>query len=145
MTEQTYNQRLGNAIMPFHAGQRSIEYSVASRLVAGQTVSRDDLAQCATALEKSGIRGSKTIAVILDRMARREQIQWRKDIIAVHAQLRQYCRREDQCWPIHGKFSSFDRALRRVRKAMHDGLTFDDIESYRATLENEISRIVNEE
>ena len=143
MTEQTYSQKLGAAIMPYHRGQWSLEYSVASRLLAGHHVDRDDLAACAALLQSSGVRGSKVVARCLDRMARRDQIQWRKDIISVHAQLRRQCRQDDHLWPVMGRFNTFDRALRRVRAAVRAGLTFDDIESYRATLYAEISDIVN--
>jgi hypothetical protein len=52
---------------------------------------------------------------------------------------------ESHLWPINGKFNATERAIRKVRKSVRAGLFINDPESYRAILEDEITRIVNDE
>ncbi len=52
---------------------------------------------------------------------------------------------ESHLWPISGKFNATERAIRRIRKAMAEGLCFDHVEEYEGALDQEISEIVNDE
>ena len=52
---------------------------------------------------------------------------------------------ESHKWPISGKFNVTERAIRRLRDEQRKGLVFDDALSYEASLENEISKMVNDE
>lgn len=51
-------------------------------------------------------------------------------------------RDESHLWPIRGKFNVTERAIRRIRRS---GLICDDGMAYAATLDAEISQIVNGE
>lgn len=46
-------------------------------------------------------------------------------------------------WPISGEFNATERAIRRLQRLQREGLVIDDVYSYEACLEAEISRIVN--
>ena len=53
--------------------------------------------------------------------------------------------REDtsQLWPISGLFNVTERAIANIKRQMDEGLVIDDCLSYKAVIEDEISRIVN--
>lgn len=46
-------------------------------------------------------------------------------------------------WPINGAFNATDRAIARIARQEKQGLVIDCLESYKAAVEQEISRIVN--
>ena len=50
---------------------------------------------------------------------------------------------ESHKWPISGKFNVANRAINRAAKWERNGGSFDSAESYRAFLEDEVSKIVN--
>ncbi len=52
---------------------------------------------------------------------------------------------DSHLWPISGKFNATDRAIRRVRKAMSEGLDIETAEDYEEVVGNEVGRIVNNE
>lgn len=62
-------------------------------------------------------------------------------------EINRHFRYEDESdkWPICGKFNVTERAIRRVRKQIHDGLAIGDSRAYYLILEQEIGRIVNDE
>lgn len=47
-------------------------------------------------------------------------------------------------WPILGRFNATERAIRRLRKARHDGLEIHPGMEYIEALDREISDIVND-
>lgn len=51
---------------------------------------------------------------------------------------------DSNLWPICGRFSVADRAIRRVARLQRQGLVVDDPSSYEAILEHEASEIVND-
>lgn len=51
---------------------------------------------------------------------------------------------ESHLWPICGRFNATERAIRRLRKFRREGIINPGYEYY-LTLENEISKIVNNE
>lgn len=51
---------------------------------------------------------------------------------------------DSSLWPINGRFSVADRAIRRIRWLRAQGLVIDDAYSYEAVLESEMSSIVND-
>lgn len=65
MTHQTHRAAVGAKLAQYHTGQWSHLYSVASRLLADQIVSRKDLDLAADQLDATGLRGSKSLAKIL--------------------------------------------------------------------------------
>lgn len=60
----------------------------------------------------------------------------------VNAELR--AKDESNLWPISGAFNVTDRAIRRLRDQQRAGLVIDSIDEYRAAVEAEVSRIVND-
>lgn len=52
---------------------------------------------------------------------------------------------DSNLWPIHGKFNATERAIRHAYKYERDGGEFDCAYAYWKFLEDEISRIVNDE
>lgn len=51
---------------------------------------------------------------------------------------------DSHLWPIRGRFNATERAIRRLRKLSRDGLDCTSGLEYYLSLENEISRIVND-
>jgi len=50
---------------------------------------------------------------------------------------------DSHLWPIRGEYNATERAIRRVRRFERQGLVIDDVYSYMAIVESEISKIVN--
>ena len=50
---------------------------------------------------------------------------------------------DSHLWPINGAFNATDRAIARIARQEKQGMVIDDIESYKAAVEQEISNIVN--
>ena len=50
---------------------------------------------------------------------------------------------DSHLWPINGAFNATDRAIARIARQEKMGLVIDDLESYKAAVEQEISQIVN--
>ena len=67
----------------------------------------------------------------------------KKDIEEVNREAR--AKDESHLWPIKGRFNVTERAIRRVRKYVREGLEIDEKYSYTAILEAEMSEIVNNE
>ena len=61
------------------------------------------------------------------------------------AEIKTLFRRNDEShlFPICGKFNATERAIRRLNKAMKNGLIFEDPCEYALALDEEISLIVN--
>lgn len=67
----------------------------------------------------------------------------RSKIIAVN---REYRSKDDShLWPIRGKFSVAERAIRQARYVRREGSECDSVDEYRALLDNLESAIVNDE
>lgn len=69
----------------------------------------------------------------------------RNDVVAVNREYRQRDKRESQLWPIRGKFSVAERAIRQARYIRREGQECYDTTEYRALLDNLESTIVNDE
>ena len=67
----------------------------------------------------------------------------RSEIIAVNREMRQ--NDESHLWPICGKFSVAERAIRQARSYLREGVGCDSVEEYRALLNSLESTIVNDE
>lgn len=65
------------------------------------------------------------------------------ELIQVNNQL--LAKDDSDLWPINGKFNATKRAIKRVQKAMRDGLPIEDALEYTMIVENEITNIVNGE
>lgn len=50
---------------------------------------------------------------------------------------------ESHLWPINGRFNATKRAIRQIQRLEKEGLVFDDPLSYKQTLDDLISEIVN--
>lgn len=50
---------------------------------------------------------------------------------------------DSHLWPINGRFNVTKRCINRLRHLRRQGLVVDDIESYRAMLDELISLVVN--
>ena len=61
-------------------------------------------------------------------------------------QINAYFRENDDShlFPIRGRFNATERAIRRIQKKKRDGLCVNPGYEYFLTLENEISKIVND-
>ena len=66
----------------------------------------------------------------------------RIDIIFANAELRR--KDESHLWPARGRYNVTNRAIRRVRALIRDGLVVENVESYKAIVESVISEIVND-
>ena len=64
-----------------------------------------------------------------------------KDIRRINKEFR--LKDDSRLYPIMGRFNATERAIRRLRKYQRQGLVIDSAYSYGASLEGEISNIVN--
>lgn len=64
-----------------------------------------------------------------------------QDVATVNREL--YNKDDSHLWPISNKFNATARAILRVARARRAGLVIDDVLSYKAAVETEISEIVN--
>ena len=64
-----------------------------------------------------------------------------KDIRRINKEFR--LKDDSHLYPINGRFNATERAIRRLRKYQRQGLVIDSAYSYEASLEGEISNIVN--
>jgi hypothetical protein len=67
----------------------------------------------------------------------------REEIVAVNREMRQ--RDESHLWPIRGKFSVAERAIRQARYIRREGSECDSVFEYQALLDDLESAIVNDE
>jgi hypothetical protein len=67
----------------------------------------------------------------------------RAEITAVNREFRQ--NDQSHLWPICGKFSVAERAIRQARSYLNEGAGCDSAEEYRALLDSLESTIVNDE
>lgn len=67
----------------------------------------------------------------------------RDEIAAVNREVRQ--NDESHLWPIRGKFSVAERAIRQARRYPREGVGCDSAEEYRALLDSLESTVVNDE
>ena len=67
----------------------------------------------------------------------------RDEIMAVNREFRQ--NDESHLWPICGRFSVAERAIRQARSYLRNGMECDSVDEYRALLDSLESSIVNDE
>ena len=64
-----------------------------------------------------------------------------KDIRRINKEFR--LKDDSHLYPIRGRFNATERAIRRLREYQRQGLVIDSAYSYEASLEGEISNIVD--
>mgnify|MGYP000987430439 CR=1 FL=1 len=69
----------------------------------------------------------------------------RRELIAVNREYRKRDKRESMLWPIRGKFSVANRAIRQARYIRREGQECYDVSEYRSLLDMLASAIVNDE